>query len=1037
MEINSMKKNIFIFILMLFSAQVFSEAKTGTGTVSGEVLDANTAEPMFGVTAVIRSIGKSGKTDLDGKFTISGVPDGEFDLELIMAGMTPQKRKITITGGKAPRVNVVLGQKKLDTVIVEGRALNDTESSLLKLQKKSSTVSDGISAQAIAKTPDSSAGDVIRRVTGITLVGGKFVFVRGLGERYSNTIFNGVPLPSPEPDKRVVPLDLFPAALLKNIIVSKTFVPEDSAEFSGGTVKIETKEFPDQFFMKAGLTTGYNNNTTFRHFKTYSEGNYDFPGGSIGKDQIGLDAGNREKPSIVDTVPGTPFKEAGQFSFGYPESSITAGSLEFNNQWTPRKMNAPMNRGFNFSIGNTFKVLGERKLGIIAAITYGNDFQYKEETDVFNLVQRVAPGVPNFQNRNTALKKFNDYRQKVWTESVNWGSIFNTTFEIANGQRLHWKNFFAVNNDKEVREYGGFTAKLPAEIFSQKLNFVQRNLFNSQIGGDHIIKIKDTNTKFDWTLSLAEANRNQPDMRDVVWSSQRNNENAPLLPYTDLGNNRPTILTNTQSASHFFSSTKDVNRYIGLNYEIPFSQWQGLQSKLKVGYSALRRERSFEAEFFHFVPRTGSTNRGLNGNPTPDPVYPVPGEIVYNPINRGPRGYYITEDTRPTDSYIAKQKLHSYYGQVDMPLIPKLRFIGGARVENNFQSVTTFNPFDRFSSFTEPYNINSYFYSGGPLENGIATPEQSQALLRAGGARFVDPNYRRSQVINQKTDLLPSSNFVFSPTDNQNIRVSYTQTVSRPDFREMSPFEFTPILGGPPVRGNPNLKRTYIHNYDLRYEFYPNKEGEVIAVGLFYKNMSSPIEKVTEVDQQFRYTYTNAKSAFIQGLEFEARKNLGFISEKAERWSIGINTFFIKSQVTLNDWLFYQLNSIGSTNTQAPTNLSRPLQGQSPYVYNVNLDYKFDQKGDHGITFLYNIFGPRIESVGGLGIPDTYERPVGMFDSVYRLKWKEKWEFKIAGRNLNDARVKVVQEDPWIQKDTTVYSYRLGPTITFSATYNF
>ncbi|HNB97402.1 MAG TPA: carboxypeptidase-like regulatory domain-containing protein, partial [Leptospiraceae bacterium] len=210
-----MKKqiNFLILLLMLVSSAVFGQAKTGAGSIQGDVLDAQTAEPMFGVTAVIRSISKSARTDLDGKFTITGVPDGEYDIEFIMQGMDTQKRKISVSGGKPAKINVAMGIKKLDTVVVEGRAMNDTESSLLKLQKKASTVSDGISAQAIAKTPDSSAGDAARRITGITLVGGKYVFVRGLGERYSNTLLNGVPLPSPEPNKRVVPLDLFPSAL--------------------------------------------------------------------------------------------------------------------------------------------------------------------------------------------------------------------------------------------------------------------------------------------------------------------------------------------------------------------------------------------------------------------------------------------------------------------------------------------------------------------------------------------------------------------------------------------------------------------------------------------------------------------------------------------------------------------------------------------------------------------------------------------------------------------------------------------------------
>ena len=129
-------KAILFLSMLLCSVSIWAQAKTGTGTVQGEVLDAQTAEPMFGVTAVIRSVSKSARTDLDGKFSITGVPDGDFDVEFIMQGMDTQKRKVSISGGKPARINVAMGTKKLDTVVVEGRALNDTESSLLKLQKK-------------------------------------------------------------------------------------------------------------------------------------------------------------------------------------------------------------------------------------------------------------------------------------------------------------------------------------------------------------------------------------------------------------------------------------------------------------------------------------------------------------------------------------------------------------------------------------------------------------------------------------------------------------------------------------------------------------------------------------------------------------------------------------------------------------------------------------------------------------------------------------------------------------------------------------
>lgn len=204
------------------------------------------------------------------------------------------------------------------------------------------------------------------------------------------------------------------------------------------------------------------------------------------------------------------------------------------------------------------------------------------------------------------------------------------------------------------------------------------------------------------------------------------------------------------------------------------------------------------------------------------------------------------------------------------------------------------------------------------------------------------------------------------------------------------------------------------------------------------KKMSDPIEKVTQVDQQYRYSYTNAKSATINGLEFEARRGLGMFSERLQRWSLGFNTFLIKSEVELNSWGYYQLAEFGIINDiNRPTSLSRPLQGQSPYVYNVNLRYRFDEKGNHTMTVLYNEFGKRLYAVGGLGIPDTYERPVGMLDAVYTLKLFEKWDLKFAARNLTDTRIKIVQENPIFNRDETVYSYRLGPTFTFSAAYNF
>ncbi len=1000
------KLRILILGILMFSTSLFAQGKNppgqqpivdGNGTVFGEIVDSSNGEPMFGVTAVIRSLNKIGRTDIDGKYSIQKLPAGQYEIEFIMQGMETQKKKVTIAD-KPIKVNIAMGFKKLTEVVVEGRALNDTESSLLKLQKKSASVSDGISAQAIQKTPDSSAGDVVRRVTGITLVGGKFVFVRGLGERYSNTSFNGVPLSSPEPDKKVIPLDLFPAQLLKNIVVSKTFIPEDTGEFSGGIVKIETKDHPDKFFIKAGLKQGYNNNTTFQDFKTYSGGKNDW---------LGMDEGNRKKPSTVDLIPGQKFTEAGRFEAGYNRTLISLGSYEFSNQWTPKDINAPMNRGFDFSTGNLFQVMGDKKLGVVFALTYNNDFQFKQEKEIFNLTGPVVRALPA-KGINRLPNPAYDYGTKLYEESVNWGSILNTTFDLNSSNRLSWKNFFSVNNDKQVREYSGFNYLIPYEIGAQKLNFIQRNIFNSQLGGDHRVNLSEKASKLDWKISFSEANRNQPDMRDTVYAS---------TPGQLQTGTPATLIESTMSGSHFYSRNKDISKHFGINYEHTFNQpWNGIEGKVKVGYSALNRNRNFEAEFFRMRSRDPD-NLNLAGQRTPSPNYPLPPEVIYNPFNRGARGYYVQEDTRATDSYAAQQKLHAKYIQFDMPVLSKLRFIGGARREDNFQFVRTFSPFDNLSELKDKNDIRNY--------------------LDRYALSVYDPSYTKTTATNQNKDVLPSLNFVYSLDDKTNIRLAYTETLARPDFREMSPFEFTDIFGGPPVKGNPFLTRSYIHNYDVRYEFYPG-EDDLIAFGLFYKQIASPIERVTQVDNQFRYTVVNGRTAYIQGAEVEFRKGLDFISESLKKFSIGVNGFLIKSEVTLNDWAYYELAEMGIVkDTNRPTSLSRPLQGQSPTVLNFNLKYKFDAEGKHTLSLLYNEFGKRIYSVGGLGMPDTYERPVGIVDLVYNVRVKDRWDFKIAGRNLNDARVKIVQEVPAFKTDQTVYSYRLGPTITFSATYSF
>ncbi|MCC5813565.1 MAG: TonB-dependent receptor, partial [Leptospira sp.] len=262
-------------------------------------------------------------------------------------------------------------------------------------------------------------------------------------------------------------------------------------------------------------------------------------------------------------------------------------------------------------------------------------------------------------------------------------------------------------------------------------------------------------------------------------------------------------------------------------------------------------------------------------------------------------------------------------------------------------------------------------------------------------------------------DTLPSVNLVWEFVRNQNIRAGYSETVTRPDFRELSPFAFTPYFGADRIRGNSDLDRTYIHNYDLRYEWYLNAT-DYIGAGIFLKELSNPIELIGQpVAGQISpfFTYANSNSANLRGVELDFRTDLG------NRFRFETNLFFIKSAVdvltyTQNIFIRSGLLDINDrTVTYSPTKLSRPLQGQSEYVANLKFDYYLTKKKNSTIGFYYNYFGDRIFIVGANGVSDAYERGVGLTDIVYTYRHDDKMDFKFAARNIFDQRFRIYIKD--------------------------
>ena len=303
----------------------------------------------------------------------------------------------------------------------------------------------------------------------------------------------------------------------------------------------------------------------------------------------------------------------------------------------------------------------------------------------------------------------------------------------------------------------------------------------------------------------------------------------------------------------------------------------------------------------------------------------------------------------------------------DFQLSPKWRFVGGIRIENSKQSLISFDP---FSITTLPIEV--------ALDN---------------------------------TDLLPGLNLVYKLTDRTNLRTAYSRTVARPDFRELAPFEFTDFIGGRAVSGNPNLKRSNIDNFDLRYETFP-RLGELMAVSAFFKKFHDPIEQIIRPTAQLSVTYQNAKAATNYGLEFEFRRRLDAISPTLEPFSVNVNVTLVKSEIDIEPGVGVQ------------TSDSRALQGQSPYVVNVTLGYDNIDKGLQG-NMLYNVFGRRISEVGAQGLPDVYEQPRHQVD--FNLKKKHgKFTYKLSAKNLLDSKALYKQAEGVFREHQAGRSFSIG-----------
>lgn len=948
----------FITLSVLFGLST-TLAVAQQAIITGKVTDAESGEPLRGATVQVIETKKGGYTDTKGEYRIKKVAAGTYTLKFSFVGYDAKTvANVVVADGETKEVNIIMGMtaSAAAEVVVQADRINDNAAAMLAQRQKASTVSDGIAKEEINKLPDSDAGQALRRVTGVTLVEGKYVYVRGVSDRYSNTTLNGSALSTTEPDKKSFAFDMFPSELLENVNIAKSFTPDLPGNFVGGLVQMNTVDFPQGYALKfsAGLSgNDYVTNHT-NQFLTTASGPTDW---------VGLDGGWRAAPA---DMPNSP-------DFAALRSQVRAGDAEatqewiqlgqdFNNEIMNREVaTAPFAGKGTLLLTNVWDVAEESRVGLVASLNWGSTYTMNR---MFRS-QLQADGAELFA-----------YNGQVTGRSVNTSALANIAYKIGSQSTVSLKNTYSISTDDDaVYQYGqDFTQSQLRKNLS--FQYVEKQLFSTVLAGEHNIAFA-SNLMIDWKAGYSQSRRNEPDHRRLRFQKDAFSGDDTPMEIT-IANGGVTTQGSGSDAGRFYSLLNEYARNLQLNGTLSLNA-----TKVKVGGLYDFKNRDFTARSFTFIQSPNSMIDYALLTSSADPSVVPNTEALFADSNYAYDRLGMSEDSRKRDSYIASESLVAGYAMVDFPFevgTMPVRVIAGARVESSQQILNSYDATDA------PVNVNLDI-----------------------------------------VDVLPSINVVVTPFENFNVRAAATQTLTRPSLREFAPFQFYDFQSQSATQGNPDLTRALVQNYDLRLEWFPGA-GEVVSVSAFYKNFLNAIEEtiIPSGGSTILYTFANANGpATNYGVEFEVRKNLGFIATPLQYLVASANVALITSEVTVK---------------QVNVDDTRQMWGQSPYTVNLGLSY-FNPDWGTTISAGYNIAGDRIVKVAQQGV---YQVPAELADRgphVYELG-RDVIDFSVAqtfGNLEMKAAIRDILNQPlvWEQIGQTVASNLRGRGYSLSIGYRF
>lgn len=893
------------------------------GSLHGTITSADGGNRLSGANMLLLATTIGATTDLDGEYRIDGIPPGTYDVRASFEGYDSKVlSNVLIEDGKSTKLNIKLTRRggtsasfTIEDLVVSADRVMSTEVALITERMKSITIGDAISAERISKSPDGSGSDVLKRVTGLQIVDSKFVYVRGMTDRYSLTWLDGVPVTSTDTDvdRRSFTYDILPSSLLSSAVVVKSASPDLPGDFSGGLVRLNTRDIPAERGLSLSVASGYDDGTTGIDILRSTGG---------GTDALGMDDGSREMPDY-DRPTG---------------NNHNALAQKLTNSWVTHREKAPANGSYSLSYGDRYdfgQSDGRHVLGVLAGAKYSQSYERVDYSR--SPVDETGYGNINYEGTRDRYE-------------VIWSGLLNLAYSPTPGHQFSARGLYIQDARDQVGYAEGWLSENSGPGGkSYHIEWDERSRMSAQLGGTHELGRRLRGPKFDWKVFGSESKAHEPDRKQADYARRADGTHS--------------LSENTRS----WTDLNEDGRGGRADFALPLGALG--TTEVKVGAFIEKRERSYRTDAYW---TDTSTVRSPNYW-----IRVLPVDEIHEPENYGQRKLTFRVKSAFTGEYDGTHDVEAYYGMVNHAFEVagnRFRLAGGARVEHSKQHV--------------------------------------EAIQREGDQEPVV-----SEI--DKTDVLPSINLTYMPTEWSNVRLGHYVSVNRPELREIAAIKYRDFNEDNTVQGNPDLKRSVIKNFDVRVEAFPSSE-EVLAVSYFYKEIENAIEEKLIPSSDYRHirTWFNSDWGHNHGFEIEARKSLGFLGNWFDDVTVSGNyTRSFSSVEYLYEWRWQDDEGVWHTSREIRT---RPLQGQAPWTVNFGLKYENSNTGT-SVTLLYNKIARRLDKVTLDREDSLWEEPRDLLDIAVTQELLRILEIKLTGKNLLEAeKIKTLGDHAAIDTRQTV-----------------